>query len=341
MRARQGGPAAGLIAQVLLLAVLAATVGLGAAGWVVGLACAVTMAAALARALVRAPRERLGPASWVTLVRATLTVGVAALVADSFAGDAPVGLLVALSAVALGLDLIDGWLARRTGTESGLGARFDGEVDAFLLLVLSVYVASGFGGWVLLIGAARYVFLVGEWLLPWLRAPLPARRWRKVVTAVQGVVLTVAAAGVLPRAVMEALLVAALVALAVSFGECVWWLWRRRDTVPAQAAQSEAASREPGRVVGGPVRRGLAVAVSAVALVFVWAALVLPDQTIVFTIGEFVRLPLEIVVVIAVGAVLPTRAAPGAGRARRRPARDPRVRPRPRRRVHHRLRPAV
>ena len=88
MRERQGGPAAGLIAQVLLLAVLAATVGLGAAGWVVGLACAVTMAAALARALVRAPRERLGPASWVTLVRATLTVGVAALVGDRLRGYA-------------------------------------------------------------------------------------------------------------------------------------------------------------------------------------------------------------------------------------------------------------
>ena len=59
-------------------------------------------------------------------------------------------------------------------------------------------------------------------------------------------------------------------------------------------------------VVRGPVRRGVTVAVTAVALVFVWAALVLPDQTVVFTVGEFVRLPLEIVVVIAVGAVLPT-----------------------------------
>ena len=47
------GPATGLIAQVLLLAVLAATAGLGAAGWIVGVACAVTMAAALARGLAR------------------------------------------------------------------------------------------------------------------------------------------------------------------------------------------------------------------------------------------------------------------------------------------------
>ena len=58
VRASQAGPATGLIAQVLLLAVLAGTAGLGAAGWVVGVACAVTMAAALARGLAR----RRGPA---------------------------------------------------------------------------------------------------------------------------------------------------------------------------------------------------------------------------------------------------------------------------------------
>src|SRR3954447_25039251 len=84
VRASQAGPATGLIAQVLLLAVLAATAGLGAAGWVVGVACAVTMAVALARGVARNPRERLWPASWLTLARATLAVGVAALVADSF-----------------------------------------------------------------------------------------------------------------------------------------------------------------------------------------------------------------------------------------------------------------
>ena len=144
----------------------------------------------------RAPSAvtRLGPASWVTLARATLAVGVAALVADSFAHDTPVALLVTLAAVALALDAVDGWLARRTGTASALGARFDGEVDAFLILALSVYVAPAFGAWVLAIGAARYLFLAGEWLLPWMRAPLPPRRWRKVVAAAQGIVLTVAAA---------------------------------------------------------------------------------------------------------------------------------------------------
>ena len=73
---------------------------MGAIGWLVGIASAVTIATGLARRR----DERFGPASWVTLVRATLAVGVAALAADSFTNTTPVALLVALAAVALALD---------------------------------------------------------------------------------------------------------------------------------------------------------------------------------------------------------------------------------------------
>src|SRR5439155_17583642 len=107
-------------------------------------------------------------------------------------------LLVSLAALALALDPVDGWVARRTRT-TALGARFDGETDAFLILVLSVYVARSAGAWVLAIGAARYAFLVAGWLLPWMRAELPPRYWRKVVAATQGVALTFAVSAVLPR----------------------------------------------------------------------------------------------------------------------------------------------
>jgi phosphatidylglycerophosphate synthase len=296
VRASQAGPAIGLIAQVLLLAVLAVTAGLGAAGWLVGVACAVTMAIALARG----PVHRLAPASWVTLARATLAVGVAALAADSFARDTPVALLVTLAAVALALDTVDGWVARRTGTASAQGARFDGEVDAFLILALSVYVAPASGAWVLAIGAARYLFLAGEWLLPWMRAPLPPRRWRRIVAGMQGIVLTVAAAEVLPRALTQALLVAALAALAASVGECTWWLWRRRDDAPDQVPEGDVG--QPRR---GPLSASIAVALTVLALVFVWAALVAPHQPSRFTLGAFARLPLELLVVVALAVVLP------------------------------------
>jgi phosphatidylglycerophosphate synthase len=287
-RAKQMGPVTGLIAQVALVAVLAETAGLGAAGWTVGIACAVTMATALARGLAGGDGERLGPASWVTLARATLAVGVAALAADSFTHNTPVAVLVTLASLALVLDAVDGWVARRTGMETELGARFDGEVDAFLILALSVYVAPECGAWVLAIGAARYLFLAGEWLLPWMRAPLPPRRWRKLVAATQGVVLTVAAAGVLPLALTQALLLAALVLLAASMGECTWWLWRRRHTAPR-----------------GQLRTGIAVAVTGLALLLVWAALVAPNHPRNLNLGAFARLPLELLVVVAVAALLP------------------------------------
>jgi phosphatidylglycerophosphate synthase len=247
----------------------------------VGVACALVIAAALARGFDGA---RLGPASWVTLARATLAVGVAALAVSH---DPPAALLVTLAAVALALDAADGWVARRTRTATALGARFDGEVDAFLILALSVYVAPRYGTWVLAIGAARYLFLAGEWLLPWMRAPLPRRRWRRAVAAAQGIVLTVAAAGVLPRTLTQALLVAALAGLAASVGECTWWLWRRRAAVP------ERAARPP------------ALALSVLALLLVWAALVAPNQPADVTLGAFARIPLELLVVVAAAALLP------------------------------------
>src|ERR1700731_4692394 len=103
-RTGQAGPVTGLIVQVVVLAALAGTVGLSTGGWIVGFTCAVIIDAALARGLSRHGSDRLEAADWVTLARASLAVGVAALVADSFAHRAPVTALVSITAVALALD---------------------------------------------------------------------------------------------------------------------------------------------------------------------------------------------------------------------------------------------
>src|SRR5229473_1773715 len=239
----QLGPLAGLGGTLLLLAALERTVGLGGAGWLVGLASGLTLNVALARALLRDPSARLGPAGWVTVIRATLVVGVAALTAASFERDVAVATLVTLASVALALDFVDGWIARRTATESALGARLDGEVDAFLILALSVDVAPSAGAWVLAIGLARYAFLGAGWAFPWMRAPLPRRDWRKTVAASQGVALAIAAAGIVPTTVSRILLAVALTMLAESFGRDVWWLWRHRHDAPARLAA--ARTRHP------------------------------------------------------------------------------------------------
>src|SRR6266849_11145314 len=190
----------GMLATAAVLGVVSATAGLGVAGWIAGLATGSAATALLVTARMRSDQPAIHPADWVTLTRALLIAGVAGLVADSFGRPVSVTALVTLSTVALVLDAVDGQVARRTGTATPLGARIDGEVDAFLILLLSIYVSRDYGSWVLLIGAARYALLLAGWLIPWLAAPLPPRYWGKVVAAVTGIVLT-AASGVPSRLV--------------------------------------------------------------------------------------------------------------------------------------------
>jgi phosphatidylglycerophosphate synthase len=289
------GPLTGLGAQLLLLAGLGETVGLGRAGWAVGAGSAVVLDATLARALWRNAAARLGPAGWVTLTRATFTVGVAGLTAASFARDVPTGWIVALAVAALTLDLVDGQVARRTGTASALGAWLDGEVDAFLILALSVAAAPSSGYWVIAIGAMRYAFLAGMWRYPWMRVPLPRRGWRKVAAAAQGITLTIAVAGFVPAAVMRAALVAALALLAESFGRDVLWLWRRHDRA------SEAVARHAWHA-----RRDLALTWMSFAIL--WAVLVVPPRPWLVTPRVFVRLPVEALLLVAVVVLLPAGA---------------------------------
>jgi phosphatidylglycerophosphate synthase len=228
MRTVQAGPVIGLTGQLALLSVLAGTVGLSLGGWLVGTACGLTTTAILSYGLNRSGAAALGAANRVTLTRAALVGGVAALVADGVVQPASAATLVGLAVVALVLDGVDGWVARRTGTASALGARFDMEVDAFLILVLSVYVAGSVGPWVLAIGAARYVAWAAGSVVPWMGVSVPPRYWRKPVAAIQGVVLTAAVAHVLPAPAMNAAIVVALILLAESFGRDVVWQWRQR-----------------------------------------------------------------------------------------------------------------
>jgi phosphatidylglycerophosphate synthase len=292
------GPLAGMIAQVLLLTTLAGTFGLSATGWVIGLTCGVVTNATLAQGLARHGADRLRAADWVTLGRASLAVAVAALVADSFTRRAPVPLLVSITAVALALDFVDGWVARQTRTTARLGAWFDGEVDAFLIMVLSVYVAGSAGAWVLALGAARYGFLAAGWPWPWMRARLPPRYWRKVVTAAQGIALLIATANVLSPEANRAMLATAVVLLAESFGRDVFWLWTHR-----RSNDAAVAAREGTR---GWARRTLAAALTALAALIIWAALVAPDQPPELTPVAFLRVPIEGLALIAAAALLPT-----------------------------------
>jgi phosphatidylglycerophosphate synthase len=278
----------GTLTPPALLGALSVASGLGAAGWVAGLATGWGATALVVRARIRSGQLATQPADWVTLTRVALSAGVAGLVADSLARSIPVTELVVLASVALALDAVDGQVARRTGTATKLGARFDAEADAFLILLLSVVVSSDYGRWVLVIGAARYALLAAGWAVPWLAAPLPPRYWRKVVAAFQGIVLIVAASGLVSRRDGMIAVGLALVLLAESFGRDIVWLYRTG--------------------AGPRSRRMVARATALGAALVVWAVLVAPDQLYQLSPAAFLRIPIEGLVLIGLGLVVPVRA---------------------------------
>jgi len=226
-------------AALLQLTVLTA-LHLGPAGWLAGAVYAIGLQVLLAGAVRNARTCALGPADLVTLGRALLVGGVTALVADGlWTGHTAVGVLVPLAAVALALDAVDGRVARRTGTVSELGARFDMETDAFLIMVLSVQAATVLGPWVLAIGALRYLFVAAGWVLPWLTGSLPARMSAKTIAAAQGIVLLAVSSTLLPPIAAAALTAAALAALVWSFAQSIRLLARAegpQDTTARPAA---------------------------------------------------------------------------------------------------------
>ncbi|OLF14658.1 hypothetical protein BU204_26190 [Actinophytocola xanthii] len=284
--------AAGAGGQVVLLAVLAVTAGLTPAALVAGLGYTAVGFAALTAAARRFGVTALGPADLVTLSRSALVGGVTALVVD---GDAPTALVVAIASVALALDAVDGRVARLTGTMSPFGARFDMEVDAFLILVLSLFVARELGPLVVAIGVMRYAFVAAGWVLRWLRADLPPSLIRKTVAAEQGIVLAVAASGLLPDTAALAVVGFALATLTWSFSHDIGWLYRNRPAAAVPEAELSTARRVARRVATG------------LAAGLVLAALLAPNDLGRYTVTAFTRLPVEAILVAGMVLVLPAR----------------------------------
>ncbi|WP_412509534.1 CDP-alcohol phosphatidyltransferase family protein [Roseovarius sp. SYSU LYC5161] len=174
------------------------------------------------------PHDALGLCNLVTLLRLALAT---CLVAPLLAGGQADWAVFAVAAVALGLDGLDGWLARRQGLVSAFGARFDMEVDAALglILALNALAAGSAGALVLLLGVPRYAFVAAGLALPWMRRPLPNRAGRKVACVVQIAALIAVQAPILPPGPAGGIVTLAVLGLGWSFGRDVLWLWRRRS----------------------------------------------------------------------------------------------------------------
>ena len=139
------------------------------------------------------------------------------------------------AAVAMVLDGVDGWLARRTGMASAFGARFDMETDALLIQVLAIlaWQYGKAGPWVLVSGLLRYLVVAAGWVLPWMQRPLFPSFRRKTICVIQivGLILTILPPIVPPAS--EWLAAVSLAALAYSFLVDTLWLWRHALASPA------------------------------------------------------------------------------------------------------------
>jgi phosphatidylglycerophosphate synthase len=182
----------------------------------------------------RHPFARFGAANAVTTMRAALVALVGGLLFGPIEPPVAAG---AAAAAMLGtsLDGIDGWLARRSSMSSEFGARFDMEVDALLGVVLSVLAwrHAKAGWWVLLAGSLRYLFILGGWLMPWLRRPLPPSRRRQIVCVIQLLGLALVIVPAVPPSLSSPLALFVLAALCYSFGVDVLWLGRSRGSLPS------------------------------------------------------------------------------------------------------------
>lgn len=176
------------------------------------------------------PHGSFGWANRVTLGRGVLVAIVAgALAANAFTNA--IWLWLAVAVIALLLDGVDGWIARRTKTHTPFGARFDMELDAVLILILCIGLLQSehLGIWALLIGGMRYLFIAASWPFPWLKAPLFASFRRKAVCVWQVVALLLALTPLTSPLATSLLALSALITLIYSFGFDVWWLYQKRQ----------------------------------------------------------------------------------------------------------------
>ena len=171
------------------------------------------------------PLARFGAANQATLLRGSLVALLFGFLGEQ-TSQSMAWLVVAIGAICIALDGIDGWLARRHASASSLGARFDMETDALAILALSLlaWQLDKTGVWVLAAGALRYMFLAASFVFPWLEHELAPNRRRQTVCVVQ--VISLIACLTPTIAVPWSGLIAAvgLVLLVWSFSTDVYWL---------------------------------------------------------------------------------------------------------------------
>ncbi|MDU9004370.1 CDP-alcohol phosphatidyltransferase family protein [Sedimentitalea todarodis] len=171
----------------------------------------------------------LGACNIITLLRAAIVCILAGAIIAPPTTELAHWSICATALLALSLDGLDGWLARRSDLTSNFGAQFDMETDALLGGVLAMIAwHSSAANVLLLLGFMRYLFVVATWIWPWMSAPLPESMRRKTICVIQIAALIVLVVPNLPQALSVLVAYGATAVLAWSFAVDIVLLWRRR-----------------------------------------------------------------------------------------------------------------
>jgi phosphatidylglycerophosphate synthase len=183
-----------------------------------------------------APHQHLGIANLITALRAGMVANLGGFLLAPPGSATTAWCVIGLAIVALILDGVDGWAARRTGQASAFGARIDQELDGLMMVILAALIwrMEVAGAWILIAGAWRYAFLILRAFVPSLRGELADSRRRRVLcgVAVGGLIACLGPIWSGPFALVLAGAVVA--ALSTSFILDIRWLWTHRKSTKGE-----------------------------------------------------------------------------------------------------------
>lgn len=166
------------------------------------------------------PQGNFGWPNAITSLRVLLSLGLLLTHATQ-----PGSVVVVVALANLTLDVADGWLARRSGSSSAFGARYDLETDALLVLALSLILLDrGVAGpWVLIAGLVRYLYVIAQVVFPRSRGEAP--RWLLGRFLYVFMVVCFLLALVTPPHFGVLLAAAGTLGVSVSFVHSFWWCY--------------------------------------------------------------------------------------------------------------------
>ncbi len=158
-----------------------------------------------------------GYANWVTAFRLILILGGIAYYPylESFE-------LFVILGLAVTLDVVDGWLARRFHQQSTFGMYFDMETDALYVLLVCIYFyfQGVVGVWIIIPGILRYVYRIFIFLVPKPDFKEQKQRYAAVIAGSFFVILLLSVAW--QNEIQQVALIVGSLAIVGSFGKSFW-----------------------------------------------------------------------------------------------------------------------